>query len=209
MPCRWAEGGLVDFRGRVSFRRKFGYPGRIDGYERLWLTIGRASGRLRVALNGTPLGASDGGDCEFEVTALLRQRNELTIEVDGGESGGLGGEVALEVRCTAFLRSLACAATTDADGSVRVVVTGELVGTAADVLELYLLTDGRTVAYVALSAPVAAQPFRLASDPLPPGEGPRHVQVDLVRAATVWYRWEWQSNGDQVPLAYTQVEGGR
>ena len=35
LPCRWAEGGLTDFAGRVRFRRRFGYPGRIDAHERV------------------------------------------------------------------------------------------------------------------------------------------------------------------------------
>jgi len=39
MPCRWSEGGLKNFSGRVRFRRHFGYPGRIDENERVWLTF--------------------------------------------------------------------------------------------------------------------------------------------------------------------------
>ena len=33
LPCRWADGGLPDFTGRVRFRRRFGYPGQIDDWE--------------------------------------------------------------------------------------------------------------------------------------------------------------------------------
>src|SRR5262245_97069 len=39
LPCRWADGGLGDFRGPVRFRRRFGYPGRLDAHERVWLTF--------------------------------------------------------------------------------------------------------------------------------------------------------------------------
>jgi len=35
---------------------------------------------------------------EFEITRLLRDRNELRVEVKGPETGGLSGEIALEIR---------------------------------------------------------------------------------------------------------------
>jgi len=194
MPRRWKDGGLADFRGRVRFRRRFGYPGRIDSYERVWLTVGQASDRVRIALNGAVLGESEGGGWETDVTALLGERNELTVEVGGGEDGGLWGEVALEVRCTAFLRNVSCGALPAECGLTQVFAGGELVGSAADLLELYLLLDGSTLAYAALAGPVAGQTFRLVSEPLPPErlahDSPHWVQIDLVRAATVWYRWE-------------------
>jgi hypothetical protein len=193
MPCRWADGGLADFRGRVRFRRRFRYPGRIDAHERVWLTIGPASGRLRIALNGTPLGQQDNGGCEFEVTSLLRERNELSIEADGGETGGLWGEIALEVRCTAYLCDVACGAKLRENGSTRVCVTGAVAGSCAQLLELYLLIDGSAAAYAALSAPVASQSFCLVSETPPPGlsaNEPHGVRIDLVRAAMIWYTWE-------------------
>ena len=49
LPCRWADGGLKDFSGRVRFRRRFGYPGQIDAYERVWLTVAGVSDRGRRA----------------------------------------------------------------------------------------------------------------------------------------------------------------
>jgi hypothetical protein len=197
MPCHWADGGLASFRGCVRFRRKFGYPGRIDAHERVWLTIGPATGLLRITLNGVGLGEQVDDGCEFEVTALLHERNELTVEVEGGETSGLWGEVALEVRCTAFLRDVSCTAAITSDGLARVRVMGELAGAAADALELYLLFDRSTVAYVLLPAP-AAQPFCLVSEKLPrdkwqtgsPAEEPHRIRVDLVQAATIWYTWE-------------------
>jgi hypothetical protein len=205
MPCRWMDGGLADFRGRVCFRRRFGYPGRIDSHERVWLTIGQASGRLQIALNGTVLGESAGGGWEEDVTASLRERNELTIEAEGGEDGGLWGEVALEVRCAAFLRNVCCGAFPGGNGLAQVYAGGELVGSAAELLELYLLLDGSTLAYAALAAPVVGQMFRLVSEPLPPErlahDAPHLVQVDLVRAATVWYRWVHEWDGNKVSVA--------
>src|SRR5579875_585868 len=82
MPCRWSEGGLPDFSGRVRFRRSFGYPGRIDAYERVWLTFAGIGGKAEARLNDHLLGRiADAGetpvspDIEFEVTPLLRPRN--------------------------------------------------------------------------------------------------------------------------------------
>jgi hypothetical protein len=196
MPCHWANGGLADFRGRVRFRRRFGYPGRIDAHERVWLTLGPATGRLRITLNGALLGEQDGGGCEFEVTALLRERNEVGIEVEADKAGGQWGEIALEVRCTAYLRDMACGAKVGDAGSTGVWAGGKVEGTSAESLELYLLIDGASVAYAALPAPVACQSFCLIADTLLPerfaaGKGERHsARVDLVRAATIWYTWE-------------------
>jgi hypothetical protein len=196
MPCHWPDGGLSDFRGRARFRRRFGYPGRIDAHERVWLTVGVATGRLRVALNGTLLGEQDGGGCEFDVTPLLRERNELSIEVEAGEAGGPCGETALEVRCTAYLHDVACGVRPGDGVSARVWARGVVAGTCAELLELYLLIDGSPAAYAALPPPVASRSFCLTADALSPerraaakGE-PYRVRVDLVRAATIWYTWE-------------------
>src|SRR5947209_8112469 len=90
MPCRWAEAGLADFPGRVRFRRRFGYPGRIDAHERVWLTFAGVADRAEVWLNGVRLGDHQGpGAFVFEVTSLLSERNELVVEVEGGADGGV------------------------------------------------------------------------------------------------------------------------
>src|SRR6266545_311884 len=72
LPCRWAEGGLLDFAGRVRFLRRFGYPGQIDSYERVWLTFAGVEGVAEVRLNDQFLGRHDGagGPFEHEVTGL-------------------------------------------------------------------------------------------------------------------------------------------
>jgi beta-galactosidase/beta-glucuronidase len=101
MPCRWGEAGLADFAGRVRFRRRFGYPGRIDSHERVWLTFAGIEAVAEVRLNDHFLGRREGkdGPFEFEVTPLLQARNELIVDVEAAsDRGGLWGEVALEVR---------------------------------------------------------------------------------------------------------------
>jgi beta-galactosidase/beta-glucuronidase len=100
MPCRWSEGGLPNFAGRVRFRRHFGYPGRIDENEQVWLTFAGIEGVAEIWLNGQFLGRREESQqpFEFEITRLLQSRNELRVEVEGAETGGLSGEVALEIR---------------------------------------------------------------------------------------------------------------
>src|SRR6266851_1296199 len=160
MPCRWGEGGLSGFKGRVRFRRRFGYPGRIDAHERVWLTFTSVEGAAEVSLNGVLLGKHDANRSTFEheLTPLLRERNELIVDVEGGDSGGLTGETALEVRCSAFLRDLVI----EARGSALHVL-GEVVGSADGLLELYVVLDRSTVAYETTTASPEGHPFHLVA----------------------------------------------
>jgi hypothetical protein len=185
MPCRWHEGGLTDFTGRVRFRRRFGYPGQIDAYERVWLTFEGAEDSAEIWLNGRHLGRYDkkGEPFAVEVTALLERRNELTVEVEGtSDRGGLWGEVALEVRCTAYLRGVRVWLEETSTGQ-ELHVTGEVVGTAERPLDLYVLGERSTLAYDTVVALPEGQAFHLRSGPVPPGT----VRIELVHAATVWY----------------------
>jgi hypothetical protein len=189
MPCRWGEAGLVDFGGRVRCRRRFGYPGRIDPHERIWLTLEGAADRVELWLNGTALGRHSGErPLEFEVTALLGSRNELVVDVEGpADRGGLWGEVALEVRCRAYLRGVRAWLA----GATELRVAGEVVGDADGPLELYLIYERRTVAYAPAAADPAGVPFHLAGEvPAVVAGQAGPVKVDLVNGATVWYTWE-------------------
>jgi hypothetical protein len=234
MPCRWADGGLRDFSGRVRFRRRFGYPGRIDVHERVWLTFDEIEGMTEIQLNGTllsqrdaessarlagaievgaasraapelpatdtsrparlavptppPVGAaSRAASSEFEITALLQERNELVVEVEGtADRGGLCGEVALEVRCAAYLREVRIWATT---GDLH--VAGEVVGTADGLLELYVVLDRANVAYSRAEVSPKGRPFHLVAEGVSAERTQQTlVKVDLVKGATVWYTLE-------------------
>jgi hypothetical protein len=193
MPCRWREGGLVDFSGRARFRRRFGMPRQIDAHERVWLTFAGADAAARVWLNGNLLGQHAGASdpFEFDVTGLLLARNDLCVEVEGSaESGGLWGEVALEIRCTAFVRGVQLRASPSGAGA-RLHATGEIVGTAERALEVYLLLDGSTVAYGIFPA---GSTFHLDSEELAAERWqalePHLVRLDLVNGATIWYQIE-------------------
>jgi hypothetical protein len=196
MPCHWDEGGLPGFVGRVRFRRRFGYPGRIDAHERVWLTFAAVAGSSEVRLNGTFLGEGAADHCpfEFEVTALLRERNELVVEVESAtEPGGLCGAVALEVRCSAYLRGVRVWAE---GGDLH--AAGEVVGAAEGLLELYVVRNRSTAAYQPTSASPGGHAFHLVAAGALPGTVGEDaaagrveiVKVDLVNGASVWYTFE-------------------
>jgi hypothetical protein len=175
MPCRWAEAGKPDLTGTVRCRRRFGYPGRIDPHERVWLTFAGVADHADASLNDTALGSVT-GPAEFDVTALLQPRNDLVVDVEGP---GLWGEVALEVRCTAYLRGVR-ARVEQAD----LHVTGEVVGLADNPLDLYVIVDRSPLVESQITAEPGGQSFHLAARLT--GQ-PVCVQVDLVNGAVVWY----------------------
>jgi hypothetical protein len=166
--------------GGTRFRRRFGFPGRIDDYERVWLTCTGTSGPAAIWLNGTPLGRTVSGAFEDDVTALLQPRNEVAVEVEGDSCGA----VALEVRRTAFLRDVRAEIT-----GTALCITGKVVGVSEGPLELYVVCDRFSVAYATVTPTPEGTPILLRAD-VPPSEAPRAIKVDLVEGATVWYSWE-------------------
>jgi hypothetical protein len=192
MPCRWQEGGLAGFSGKVRFLRRFGIPRQIDAHERVWLIFAGAADSAAVWLNDQFLGCQEGASegFEFEITPLLLPRNELRVEVEGAApDGGLWGEVALEVRCTAFLRGVRFWGTAG-----RLHASGEIVGSADRRLEVYMLLDGSTVGYGTFPAEPSGAPFQLESEELPAerwqSSDPHPVRLDLVNGASMWYQCE-------------------
>src|SRR5581483_7556989 len=193
---RWAEGGLGDFTGRVRFRRRFGIPRQIDAHERVWLTLAGADSRAEVWLNGLLLGQHEGAGepFEFEVTTLLQDRNELTVEVEAPTgNGGLYGEVALEVRCSAYLRSTRIWFTTVGE-MAYLHVTGEVVGFSPTPLELYVILGRTNVAYAQVSAAPEGRTFQIDSEDIRTStrsfDQPEVVRVDLVSGSSIWYTVE-------------------
>jgi hypothetical protein len=200
MPCHRGEAGLPGFEGPVRFRRRFGYPGRIDAHERVWLTFEGVAGEAEIRLNGHTLGrrspSEQGEASEFDVTSLLQARNELIVDLIGAVGqGGLWGEVALEVRCTAFLADLRRVALSKADG-MELRVTGRVVGTAERPLEVYVVLDRSVAAYQVIAATPEGQPFEIVMPNVAAGSA---VKVDLVNGATVWYTSE--AEWTQVPMS--------
>jgi hypothetical protein len=162
---------------KTRFRRRFGCPTNLDSFERVWLTFGGIEGPFSSSLNGLPLG--EGG--EFDVTALLKPRNELVVELDGPTTDGRWGDVAMEIRRTAFFRDVHFLFTDS-----RLLTEGKIVGTSERPLEVYVILDRSTVAYGVFQPGTS---FQLTSEPLTITGTPT-VRVDLVDGATVWYTLE-------------------
>jgi hypothetical protein len=102
----------------------------------------------------------------------------------------LWGEVALEIRCSAYLRGLRFWASAE---SACLHVAGEVVGVADRPLDLYVLANNATVAYTTVTAAENGRPFELASAELLPPL-PVEVRVELVNGGIVWYRFEEKLN---------------
>jgi hypothetical protein len=182
-PGRLRDFGLPGFAGRVRFRRRFGYPGHIDDYERVWLTIAGAEGAAEIWLNQQYLGRAEAGSFEMDVTRWLRERNQLDVVLEAAsDAAGLTGEVALEIRCTAFLRYVQAWSEQQ-----TIHVAGEVVGTCDGLLELYAVAGRKTIAYAAIGAAPHGQSFHLTSDPADGLPESGTVHIELVNVATVWY----------------------
>ncbi len=183
----WEQEPLPGEAGRRRFRRRFGYPGRIDDYERVWLTFSGVKGAVDLWLNEHFLGRHAEAGFEVDVTSLLGNRNRLEVITEGA-SGDAGPweEVALEIRCSAYLRAVR--AWVDRD-SAKLHVAGEVVGACDRPLELYVLVDRVSLGYATIEADSAGQPFHLEID-VPAGQVPRVVRVDLVNLAQIWYAAE-------------------
>src|SRR5437868_4847327 len=87
-PTTWADVGLPDFVGPVSFERRFGYPGRIDAHERVWLIGEGVAGPATFEFQGEPLGVVTADAFAFDVTQRLAERNllKVTFEVIAGRT---------------------------------------------------------------------------------------------------------------------------
>ncbi|HEX4589594.1 MAG TPA: hypothetical protein VH120_06675 [Gemmataceae bacterium] len=120
-----------------------------------------------------------GGEAfSFHVTELITERNELTIDLtaENGEDG-LSGDIALEIRCAAYLTDLRAEAS---DG--RLMVTGSVEGDWVGRLEVYVLADAQTVGYQVRGV---GEPFELLTDPVL--DTPAEVRVELVNGGVIWY----------------------
>jgi beta-mannosidase len=179
------RGSTLDgFRGRVRWRRSFHAPRTLEPHERLWLVVDAADYFAQARLDGAPLGRHEGcfEPFEFEITPLVRRRNELALELDCPReadparkrmlrgtretlaldwSGGLGRGAALEVRSVAFLRGVSIR--TRLDGAGRVTVWGQVVGEPGMRLTLELTLAGEALATHAVEAAPEGVPFRIES----------------------------------------------
>src|SRR5262249_52991975 len=150
----------------VRFHRGFGKPRQLDPHEVVWLTFRGVDTVAVLTLNGCFLGRNEraGEPFEFDVTALLGERNELVVELEvPPDKGATWGAVALEVRARAFLRGLRVGRECS-DGTARLHVRGEAVGVSERALDLYVLMNRSTVAYRTVQPTPGGQPFEIVLD---------------------------------------------
>jgi hypothetical protein len=179
----WESEPLGDSGNRVRFRRRFGRPRRLDPGDVVWLTFVGLDTAALVTLNGRLLGRHEQGPepFEFEVTELLRERNELLVDLEA--VSGNRGEVALEVRASAFLRQLS-ARSQLFEAKAQLHIHGEAVGTSDRPLDLYVLLDRSTIAYRTILPTPAGEPFDLVCVA---DASLGTLQVELVNGAVIWY----------------------
>ncbi len=82
-------------RGHTRLRRRFGWTATLAAGDRVLLAIGAATVEGRVYVNEVALGTFT-PDClpaQFEISRLLRPRNEAVIEIGGGKVGGVSLEI--------------------------------------------------------------------------------------------------------------------
>jgi hypothetical protein len=181
MPCRWLEAGLADFHGAARFTRSFGYPGRVDDSEHVWLTCDGCTGCREVRLNGQLLTRESCHDFAFDVSKILSQRNRLEILIQGDtDEAGVWGEVALEIRKDAYLADIHLE-----PGRLAVHLTGKVFGVAPQPLELYVLVDGRHVDYRTIMPSIDGTPFRIELTAITSSS--HMARVELIQISSIWY----------------------
>lgn len=167
---------LVPANGDVQLVRRFGLPKRIDDFERVWLCAENVRGTSRWLLNGAVLGEIENSLAEFEVTAKLRDRNEVVVEFSDADGDiGFAGDIALVIRCAACL----CDTRARQSGE-RITVTGFVAGDCSDLLEVYLLADDRPCGYGRVQS---GKVFEVQSDRAIDGA---EIRVELVNASAIW-----------------------
>lgn len=194
LPARWGALGIGDTGGWIRLRRRFGLPRWIDDWERVWLTCAGVAGQATWRLNDTAIRLANSSEAQLEldITPILRERNDLVVEMEHtGPEGGPWGEVALEIRCRAYLSGVKMNAKRAEDG-LRVNIGGQVVTEElADPLELYVLINGANQAYERHHAIRAVSDFQFSLICEPPKTGnPLDVRVDLVNGATIWHTVE-------------------
>lgn len=181
MPARFGDCGWAQCR-RARFYRKFGRPRQLDSWERVWLIGEGVEGAAEFWINGHSVGRQENGAFAFPVTEAIDQRNELIAEVAvQNPTGGLWGEICLEVRCSAYLQDVRAAID---DG--RIVIRGSVAGTADQALELYALCNNHSIGYGRAEAGTL---FELRTDPVD-GKLPNTIRIDLVNRSVIWYSLE-------------------
>lgn len=197
VPVPWGDLGIAKDAG-VFFRRRFGLPRKLDDWERVWVVPSRETDSAFLwRLNGTVLQWTRQPDEEppdyvvpsrSDVTALLRDRNELTVRIaSAGPDAPPFGGAALDIGCRAYIRRIRVQSFPNAAGREIVLDVSVTSENSSDRLEIYALVDGVNCGYLKLPEyrGTKTHAVRWHEPALKPGT-PFTLRVDLVNVATIW-----------------------
>ena len=93
LPHTWnardgQDGGNDYWRGTCIYRTHFAAPQFNTASDQVWIQFDGVNASAHVVLNGSPVCNHDGGYSTFRanITELLRDENELTVEVDNSKN---------------------------------------------------------------------------------------------------------------------------
>ena len=93
LPHTWnardgQDGGNDYWRGTCIYRTRFAAPPFNTASHQVWIQFDGVNASAHVVLNGSPVCNHDGGYSTFRanITELLRDENELTVEVDNSKN---------------------------------------------------------------------------------------------------------------------------
>ena len=93
LPHTWnardgQDGGNDYWRGTCIYRTRFAAPQFNTASQQVWIQFDGVNASAHVILNGSPVCNHDGGYSTFRanITELLRDENELTVEVDNSKN---------------------------------------------------------------------------------------------------------------------------
>src|SRR5262245_28961668 len=145
LPTGWGEIGVGHPFGPVRLRRRFGLPLRLDEWERVWLVCDSLGVPAIWRVNDRELHpvSVERNTVEADITYMLSRRNELTVDLlERQTDGPVWQEVALEIRCRAYLRAVRANAQRIESGWLIEVGGAVVTEEDGDSLELYALVDG-------------------------------------------------------------------
>ena len=93
LPHTWnardgQDGGNDYWRGTCIYRTRFAAPQFNTASQQVWIQFDGVNASAHVVLNGSPVCNHDGGYSTFRanITELLRDENQLTVEVDNSKN---------------------------------------------------------------------------------------------------------------------------
>jgi hypothetical protein len=196
---------LDSIEGTVRLRRRFGRPRQLDEWERVWLIPAPLpeSSHAIWQLNAIKLEWSGRGDqlARANVTANLKDRNELLVEMQSsGDEIDFGGAV-LEIGCRAYIDNVRWHSFS-VNGALALAVAVDVMSESADdPLELYVLIDGESYGYrgpLAIAG-LTTHEFRLDERTFTVGANVL-LRIELICRSTVW---------DAVELNVTSIDPPR